>query len=116
MTADPFMAASGAIDAAVELLKAPTAANLAGCAGLLERAVSLAAGWRDRAGQGREIGPATEKARMVRTSVRRASRLLESAAGLYAGWGRVAGVLCEAYAATGETGAFPPGARLSVRG
>lgn len=95
------------LDAACELLIDPTPENLERCSCVMARAVSCL-----------ETGkPAAAETQLLRESVRRAGRLLESAADYHRQWVRILFRLtASGYTAGGEPDLRPVRGRVSMEG
>ena len=105
------------LDRASELLLSPSPAALDQCAPLLEAAVKkVTACQRAMADPAQcEPGAFTECSRL-QAAVRRARRLLDSAAEYHQNWARRIGALSAGYDGRGEPAAVERGRRLILRG
>jgi hypothetical protein len=89
------------------LLQTPSAEALDHCAELLEAACLRAREWNAQLPAFEAVPGAKDEARRLRSSLRRAARLLESAASYHARWGRIVGAMCVGYAPDGGPGTRP---------
>lgn len=104
------------VQRASDLLRSPTPAAIDRCSAALGSAISRLVEWRKQfRGQDR-ISKTIEEARLLRTTVHRAARLLESAAAYHAGWRKALGSLCAGYTASGAPADAAPPGRLCLRG
>jgi hypothetical protein len=106
------------VQRACDLLRAPSPAAVDCCAVTIGSAISGLGEWRKRfQGHDRTANRlALEEALRLRSAVRRAGRLLESAAGYHAGWRQTLGSLCAGYTASGAPAAAAQPGRLCLRG
>jgi hypothetical protein len=108
----------GEVEKACDLLQDPTPAAVDGSALALGRAISELGEWRG-AFEGcdkRANRLALEEAARLRTAVRRAGRLLETAAQYHAKWRLALESLCAGYTASGAPAATARSGRLCLRG
>jgi len=97
------------------LLRNPSPAALDRCAEVLGCAVSRLREWRAHRAQ--SANPAAlAQARTLQTAIRRAARLLESAAEFRARWSRIAAVMCAGYTASGAPAVPARSGKVCVRG
>jgi hypothetical protein len=106
-------AARNAVDDACQLLLSPTPQQLDDCSRLLQSAISEVCGVREGV---RTPTDALRQVRLLRASIGRAARLLESAASFHAHWIRCLGALCAGYTGQGQPAALDRGARLLAQG
>lgn len=104
-------AARAGVDRVCQLLLSPTPQQLDQCAQLL-RAVIVE---MPPAGDGNSAAT-REQARLLKTSIGRAARLLEGAAAYHANWIRWLGARCSGYNGQGEPGTVERGGHLLARG
>jgi len=106
------------VQRACDLLRTPTPAAVDLCAAVIGAAISRLGAWRKRfQGHDRADGRlALGEAARLSAAVRRAGRLLESAAFYHAGWRRALGSLCAGYTASGAPADAARPGRLYVRG
>ena len=114
-------AARTTVDRVCQLLLSPTPDELDRCSGLLEAALSQLAACRSPASPALVLDPALseevlDQARLLKTSIGRASRLLESAAAFYTNWIRCLGALCAGYTPQGQPATLDRGAHQLARG
>lgn len=118
-------AARTAVDRAGQLLLSPTPQRIDACSQLMQAAISEVSELRNLEvpclPSGSQIRPATQpdelhQARLLKASIGRAARLLESAAAFHAGWIRCLGALCAGYTGQGRPAALDRGAHLLARG
>jgi hypothetical protein len=107
-------AVQSAVDRACQLLLSPTPQQLDACARLLETAVSELSALPDTAPESKN--DARAQARLLKKSIGRADRLLESAAEFYSNWIRFLGALCAGYTGQGQPASVEHDARLLARG
>ena len=109
------------MDGAIRLLESPSPDSLDRCARILEKAGQRIAVFQpqlreqDRTSM-LPVSHALEEARRLRSSVLRAGRLLEGAAGFHFNWGRMRDTLCAGYTSQGGPAPAPPRNRISVQG
>jgi hypothetical protein len=106
------------VQRACDLLRAPSPAAVDRCTVALGLAVSLLGEWR-KGFQGHDHTAnrlALEEALRLRATVRRASRLLETAAEYHVRWRQALGSLCAGYTASGAPAAAARPGRLFLRG
>jgi hypothetical protein len=115
-----LLAARLEVDGAIRLLECPSPDSLDRCARILETAGQRIAGFQPRSGEGGRTSVThtsnREEARRLRSSVLRAGRLLEGAAGFHFNWGRMRDTLCAGYTRQGDPAKAPPKSRISVQG
>ncbi len=120
-TAEHLSVARSEVKRACRLLEAPSPASLEASSSALERAVS---GIDDcRRGIRPGVADADVRAadvrtmlRQLRADLRRAGRLLESAADFYRGWERILGAMSGGYTAGGEPAAVARTGKLYCQG
>jgi len=114
-----------AVDRAGQLLLSPTPQQIDACSQLIQAAISEVSELRNlevpSLPSGSQIRPASHpdelhQARLLKASIGRAARLLESAAAFHAGWIRCLGALCAGYTGQGQPAALDRGAHLLARG
>jgi hypothetical protein len=101
-TAEQLSAARLEVKRARDLLEAPSPGSLEASSSALERAVSGLNSCRRGMRPGLTDADLIAKVRQLRTELRHAGRLLESAADFYRGWERILGVMSGGYTAGGE--------------
>jgi hypothetical protein len=118
-------AARSAVDRACQLLLSPTPQQMDACSQLIQAAISDLSESPNlevpSLPAGPQIRPASHpdelhQARLLKASIGRAARLLESAAAFHAGWIRCLGALCAGYTGQGQPAALDRGAHLLARG
>jgi hypothetical protein len=114
---EQFAAARGKLERACELLLSPSPAALDQCTPLLEAAVTKITACRAAlTGPVRTEPSAYAEGRRLQAAVRRARRLLESAAEYHQNWARRMGAMSAGYDSRGEPAAVDRGRRLIIRG
>jgi hypothetical protein len=101
-TAEPLSASLSAVREACNLLKGPDEASLAASSRALERAVLDLHDCRSGIRAGVRDAGVLAQLRKLRTELRQAGRLLESAADFYWGWEHMLGTVSAGYTAEGE--------------
>lgn len=114
-------AARAAVDRACHLLLSPMPEQMDGCARLLETAISELTEFRNSGaltepGSGAPRQEALGQARLLKRSIVRAARLLQSAALYHANWIRCLGALSAGYTPQGQPAAVEHHVRLLARG
>lgn len=105
------------LDCACNLLLTPSPEALDQCAPLLEAAViKVTACQKAISGQQQTEPAASAEGRQLQAAVRRARRLLESAAEYHQNWIRRIGAMSAGYDGRGEPAAVDRGRRLMLRG
>jgi hypothetical protein len=106
------------VQRACDLLRTPSPAAVYRCTAVLGSAVSLLGEWRKgfRGHDHTANRLALEEALQLRATVRRARRLLETAAEYHARWRQALGSLCAGYTASGAPAAAARPGRLCLRG
>lgn len=105
------------LERACDLLLSPSPAALDQCASLLETAVTKVAACQAAITDLQETEPgASAEGRRLQAAVRRARRLLESAAEYHQNWTRRIGAMSAGYDGRGEPVAVTQGRRLILRG
>jgi len=100
-----------------EWLLAPSPAALDRFAAALAPAISALREWQAQLEERHKASPrAREEALRLRTAIRRAGALLQSAADYHAGWRRALGALCGGYTASGAPADAARPGRLCLRG
>jgi hypothetical protein len=104
------------VDEVRPLLEDASPAALDRCTSVLAAAVSAAGGLSRHADHGPGTRRLAEEAALLHSSVRRAARLLQSAAEYHARWNGLLGAMSAGYTASGAPA--PPGraGRLNLRG
>ena len=107
-------AAHAAVDHACQLLLSPTPLQLDASAQLLQTAIAELVAVANSIPSSQS--EARAQARLLKRSIDRAARLLESAAGFYSNWIRFVGALCAGYNGEGQPAPLDRGARLLAQG
>jgi hypothetical protein len=114
---EQLAAARENLDRACELLLSPSPEALDQCAPLLEAAVTKVTACQQAvAGQEWTAPGASAEGRRLQAAVRRARRLLDSAAEYHQNWARRIGALSAGYDGRGEPAEVDRGRRLILRG
>jgi hypothetical protein len=114
---EQLAAAHEKLDRACALLLSPSPEALDQCAPLLIAAIAhVTAGQDAIARPARADAAASAEGRRLQAAVRRARRLLESAADYHHNWARRMGAMSAGYDGRGEPAAIERGRRLIVRG
>ena len=129
LASERLAAARAHVDGACELLLSPTPQQMDECSRLLQAAISEIIRFCGSNRPALPVSPpatpvsspgsddaALEQARLLQTSIGRATRLLESAAAFYTNWIRYLSALCGGYTGQGQPAALERGARLLARG
>jgi hypothetical protein len=119
LLAGQLLAARLEVDGAIQLLESPSPDSLDRCARILETASQRIAVFQPQlrqAGRTAVTHINGDEARRLRSSVLRAGRLLEGAAGFHFNWGRMRDTLCAGYTRQGDPAKAPPKSRISVQG
>ena len=114
-------AARAAVERASQFLLSPTPEQMDGCARQLETAISEITEFHNTVtltepGSGAPRQDAIGQARLLKRSIVRAARLLESAALYHANWIRCLGALSGGYTPQGQPAAVERHVRLLARG
>ena len=114
-------AARTAVDQACQLLLDPTPRQMDVCACLLKTAIAEIRNVRSPDPPALPVSPgegsaAFDQARLLKISIGRAARLLQSAAAFHANWLRCLSALCAGYTGQGQPAPLERGVRLLAQG